>query len=71
MISNRVIACETSKEIRDTLETQCQGTKSIKRNRRALLIKEYGGYETDTVEDLTDSYDRFLILLNNLSFTRK
>ena len=36
VMSNRVIACETSKEIWDKLETQCQGTKTIKKNRRAL-----------------------------------
>ena len=41
VMSNRVIACKTSKEIWDKLETQCQGTKNIKKNRRALLIQEY------------------------------
>ena len=41
IMSNRVIACKTAKEIWDTLETQCQGTKAIKKNRRGLLIQAY------------------------------
>ena len=32
VMSNRVIACKTAKEIWDTLEVQCQGTKEIKKN---------------------------------------
>ena len=62
---------KSSKEIWDTLEVQCQGTEAIKKNRRALLVEDYERYETNTDEDLTDSYDRFLTLLNNLSLTRK
>ena len=70
-MSNRVIACKTYKEIWDTLEVQCQGTEAIKKNRRALLVHEYERYETNPDEVLTDSYDRFLTLLNNLSLTGK
>ena len=62
---------KSSKEIWDTLEVQCQGTEAIKKNRRALLVEDCERYETNTDEDLTDSYDRFLTLLNNLSLTRK
>ena len=41
VLSNRVITCKTAKEIWDALEVQCQGTKSIKKNRGDLLIQEY------------------------------
>ena len=67
LLSNRVIACKTTKEIRDTLKTQCQGTEAIKKNRRALLIQEYEQFEAKSDEILTDVYDRFLTLLNNMS----
>ena len=70
-MSNRVIAFKTSKEIWDTLEVQCQGTKAIKKNRRALLIQKYERYETNPDEDLTNSYYWFLTLLNNLSLIGK
>ena len=55
VMSNRVITGKSSKEIWDTLEVQCQGTKAIKKNRRALLVQEYERYETNPDEDLTDS----------------
>ena len=44
-MSNRVITCKITKEIRDALEIQCQGTKEIKKNRRAILIQEYEYFE--------------------------
>ena len=66
-MSNRVIACKTSKEIWDALKTQCQGTKEIKKNRRAILIQDYEYFEAKTDESLTDIYDRFLTLLNELA----
>ena len=70
-MSNRVIACKTSKEIWDTFEVQCQGTKAMKKNRRAHLIQEYERYETHVDKDLIESYDMFLTLLNNLSLAGK
>ena len=66
VMSNRVIACRTAKEIWDALEIQCQGTKEIKKNRRAILILEYEYFEAKSDESLTDVYDRFLTLLNEL-----
>ena len=71
VMSNRVIACTTAKEIWETLETQCQGTESIKRNRRAILVQEYEQFDAKSDESLTDLYDRFLTLLNNLSLVGK
>lgn len=67
IMSNRVIACKSSKEIWDELEFQCQGTKAIKKNRRTLLVHDYERYGTNTDENLTSTYDRLLTLLNNLS----
>ena len=71
VLSNRVITCKTAKEIWDALEVQCQGTKAIKKNRRALLIQEYEQFEAKTDESLTEVYDKFLSLLNELSMVGK
>ena len=71
VLSNRVITCKTAKEIWDALEVQCQGTKAIKKNRRALLIQEYEQFEAKADESLTEVYDRFLSLLNELSLVGK
>ena len=67
VMSNRVIACQTAKEIWDTLEVQCQGTREIKKNRIAILIQEYEYFKAKSDESLTDMYDRFLTLLNKLA----
>ena len=66
-MSNRVIACRTSNKIWDALEIQCQGTKEIKKNRRVILIQVYEYFEAKSDESLTDVYDRFLTLLNELA----
>ena len=71
VLSNRVITCKTAKEIWDALEVQCQGTKAIKKNIRDLLIQEYEQFEAKTDESLTEVYDRFLSLLNELSLVGK
>ena len=71
VLSNRVIACKTAKEIWDTLEVQCHGTPAIKKNRRTLLIQEYEQFEAKADESLTEVYDRFLSLLNELSLVGK
>ncbi|KAL8147319.1 hypothetical protein AgCh_004871 [Apium graveolens] len=70
-IITRVIAYKTAIEIWDALETQCQGTTSIKKNIRAVLFQEYEHFEAKTDESLTDIYDRFLTLLNDLSLVEK
>ncbi|KAK1394768.1 hypothetical protein POM88_013824 [Heracleum sosnowskyi] len=71
VMSNRVIACKSAKEIWDTLETQCQGSASVKKNRRALLIQEYEQFDARPDESLTNLYDRFLTLLNSLYLVDK
>jgi len=71
VMSNRVIACKTAKEIWDALETRCQGTDAIKRNRKNILTQEYEHFDSKPEESLTDVYDRFVKLLNDLSMVDK
>ncbi|XP_063939724.1 uncharacterized protein LOC135148436 [Daucus carota subsp. sativus] len=49
----------------------CQGTKAIKKNRRTILTQEYEHFESKAGESLTDLYDRFVKLLNDLSLVDK
>lgn len=70
-MSNRIITCKTTKEIWDALETQCQGTKEIKKNRRSILTQEYEYFEAKANESLIKVYDRFLGLLNELALVGK
>ncbi|XP_074323902.1 uncharacterized protein LOC141660816 [Apium graveolens] len=71
VMSNRVIACKTAKEIWDALETQFQCTMAIKKNRRVVLVLKYEQFDAKADASITDIYDRFLTLLNDLSLVRK
>ncbi|KAL8123054.1 hypothetical protein AgCh_011145 [Apium graveolens] len=71
VMSNRVINCKTAKEIWDALETRCQGTDTIKKNRKTILTQEYEHFDSKTNESLNDLYDRFVKLLNDLSLVDK
>ncbi|XP_074337357.1 uncharacterized protein LOC141674325 [Apium graveolens] len=71
VMSNRMISCKTAKAIWDDLETQYLGTLAIKNNRRDVLIKEYEKFDVKPEETITDTYDRFLTLLNDLSLVGK
>ena len=71
VMSNRVITSKTTKEIWDALEVQCQETKEIKKNRRFVLTQEYEYFEAKANESLTEIYDRFLTLVNELALVGK
>ncbi|KAL8104000.1 hypothetical protein AgCh_028284 [Apium graveolens] len=68
---NRVIGCKTAKEIWDPLEVRCQGTNAIKKNRKTILTQEYEHFDSKSDESLTDTYDRFTKMLNDLSLVDK
>ena len=71
VMSNRVIGCKTSKEIWDALEVRYQRTKAIKKNRKTILTQEYEYFDSKSDESLTNLYDRFVKLLNDLSLVDK
>ncbi|XP_074374687.1 uncharacterized protein LOC141715103 [Apium graveolens] len=71
VMSNRVIACKSAKPIWDALETQCQGTLAIMKNRRVVLVPEYEQFDVKSDETIANIYDRFLTLLNDLSLVGK
>ncbi|KAL8127829.1 hypothetical protein AgCh_014672 [Apium graveolens] len=71
VMSNRVINCKTAKEIWDALETRCQGTDTIKENRKTILTQEYEHFDSKNNESLNYLYDRFVKLLNDLSLVDK
>ena len=53
------------------MEVKCQGTKAIKKNRKTILTQEYEHFDSRSDETLTEIYDRFLKLLNDLSLVDK
>ncbi|XP_074377734.1 uncharacterized protein LOC141719260 [Apium graveolens] len=67
MMSNRIISCKPAKKICDALETQCQYAMAIKKNRRVVLVQEYEQFDAKDDESITDIYNRFLTLSNDIS----
>ncbi|KAL8090857.1 hypothetical protein AgCh_040067 [Apium graveolens] len=48
-----------------------QGTTTIKKNMRTILIQEYEHFDSRDIESLIEIYDRFQKLLNDLSLVNK
>ena len=71
VMSNRVITCKTKKYTWDALKVQCQGTIEIKKNMRSVLTHESEYFDAKANESLTEIYDRFLTLLNELALVGK
>ena len=67
----RKLLVRNKKRLGDALEVQCQGTKEIKKNIRFVLTQEYEYFEAKASESLTEIYDRFLTLLNELALVGK
>ncbi|KAL8112712.1 hypothetical protein AgCh_020142 [Apium graveolens] len=70
-ISSIAKDAKTVNEIWDALETRCQGTDAIKKNMRTILTQDYELFDSKSDESLTDLYDRFVKLLNDLSLVDK
>ena len=49
----------------------CEGTKPVKKNMKSLLIQESEYFETGSGETLTETYDRFTKLLNDMAMHDK
>ena len=65
-ISHPVINYQTAKEIWDTLVVLFEGTAKVKKNKRSLLIQQYKTFTSKLDESLTETYERFNCLLNDL-----
>ncbi|KAL8105243.1 hypothetical protein AgCh_029148 [Apium graveolens] len=50
-----------------SIAKDARGTDAIKKNRRTILTQEYEHFDSKADESLTDLYDRFIKLLNDLS----
>ena len=49
----------------------CEGTKAVKKNMKSVLIQEYEYFEARSGEALTETYDRFTKLLNEMAMHDK
>ena len=71
VLTNYVLSCKTASEIWNRLQVHCEGTKPVKKNMKSLLIQEYEYFEARSGETLTETYDRFTKLLNDMAMHDK
>ena len=71
VLTNYVLSCETSKAVWNRLQVHCKGTKPIQKNMKSLQIQEYEYFEAKSEETLTETYDRFTKLLNDMTMHDK
>ena len=55
----------------DKLKVQCEGTKHVKKNLMALLIQRYDYFEDKSSQSITETYDRFTKLINEMTMHGK
>ncbi|KAL8148867.1 hypothetical protein AgCh_006027 [Apium graveolens] len=63
--------CDYTTEDISSIAKDARGTEAIKKNRKTILTQEYEQFDSKADESLTDLYDRFAKLLNNLSLVDK
>ena len=59
------------REVWNRLQVHCEGTKPVKKTMKSLLIQEYEYFEAKSGETLTETYDRFTKLLNDMAMHDK
>ena len=70
-MTNYVLSCKTAKEIWDKITIHCEGTEHIRKNLKSVLVQQYEAFEAKPEETLTETYDRFTKLLNELALHGK
>ena len=66
-LTNYVLSCKTAMEVWNRFQVHYEGTKHVKKNMKSLLIQKYEYFETRFGETLTETYDRFTKLLNDMA----
>ncbi|KAL8090278.1 hypothetical protein AgCh_039664 [Apium graveolens] len=63
---DNVINSLSAKEIWDTVQLICEGTKQVRENKMQLIIQQYEYFHSEEGESLNDTFNRFQKLLNGL-----
>ncbi|KAL8155337.1 hypothetical protein AgCh_000644 [Apium graveolens] len=63
---DNIINCKSAKDVWDTVQVLCDGTKQVRENKIELLIQQYEHFNSEESESLTEIFNRFQKLLNAL-----
>ena len=65
-IYSKMSSCTSTKEVWDSLETTYEGTNDMKETKIGLLNLSYENFKMEPDEDITEMFDRFLVIFNGL-----
>ncbi|KAL8126037.1 hypothetical protein AgCh_013361 [Apium graveolens] len=68
---NNIVNCDTAKQIWEKIEILCEGTEEVRSNQRRILISQYEGFMVKPKEGITDVFERFNKLINDLQLYDK
>ena len=65
---NRILTCESAKEIWDRLEVTHEGTSQVKESKINILVHNYELFKMKIDESIIDMFTRFTDIINGLKF---
>ncbi|KAL8126061.1 hypothetical protein AgCh_013373 [Apium graveolens] len=66
VIYNNFVNCDTDKQIWEKIEILCEETEEVRSNQRRILISQYEGFMAKPKESITEVFERFNKLINDL-----
>ena len=71
IMCHQIVNCTIVKQMRDTIELIMEGTEEVKENRLYILISQYEGFKFLSGESITQVFERYNKLLNELNIQGK
>ena len=68
---HQIVNCSTAKHMWDTIELIMEGTEEVKENRLDILTSQYEAFKSLSGESITQVFERYNKLLNELSIQGK
>ena len=68
---NNIVNCTSAKQIWETIEVLCEGTEEVKENQEQILVSQYEAFMAKPSKGLTEMFERFNRLINDLQLHGK
>ena len=68
---NNIVNCTSGKQICKTIEILCEGSTKVKDNKKQILVSQYEGFMAKANESITEVFERFNKLINDLQLHNK
>ena len=70
-MSQQIISCVSGKQMWDTIQLIMEGTEEVKENRLDILTSQYEAFKSNPGESISNVFERFNKILNELSIQGK